>query len=78
VEESCPDEGHRGPSESDPVIDEHFRRSLGQDYMALFPHSSNGSGSSGSSNKAQKRPPSPKKMPFDPTEDSSFTPLTGK
>lgn len=24
-------------SESDPVIDEHFRRSLGRDYLALFP-----------------------------------------
>ncbi|XP_059485276.1 transcription cofactor vestigial-like protein 4 isoform X2 [Neocloeon triangulifer] len=58
--------GQRGPSESDPVIDEHFRRSLGQDYQALFPHSSN----------AQQRPPSPKKTQFDPTEDSSFTPLT--
>ena len=66
----------RGASESDPVIDEHFRRSLGQDYLALFPHSSNGGG--GANNKAHnKRPPSPKKLPFDPTEDSSFTPLTG-
>lgn len=63
----------RAASESDPVIDEHFRRSLGQDYLALFPHSSNGGGG----NKAQKRPPSPKKLPFDPTEDSNFTPLTG-
>lgn len=36
----------------DPIIDEHFRRSLGKDYLTVF-----------SNNNVQKEPPAPVKTP---------------
>lgn len=38
----------------DPVIDEHFRRSLGKDYLTLFAKKSSSSKSNGSSEEEDK------------------------
>ncbi|CAB3361167.1 Hypothetical predicted protein [Cloeon dipterum] len=78
-DEAASNAGQRGgPSDSDPVIDEHFRRSLGQDYLAIFPPSSHAgpAASSAASAALNKRTPSPNKTPFDPSDDATFTPLT--